>query len=95
LKTQDSDYNATIDNILKFIDETHLHMVPTKSIQVCVVNIKGILYYVDTFQNVYKTEDILEHRNNPRVIGKGIISSSSSTCPTVGVDDASETTHGN
>lgn len=30
----------------------------------------GIVYYIDKFNNVYKTEDILEGKENPRVIAK-------------------------
>ncbi len=32
--------------------------------------IKGIIYYVDKFDNVYNINDVLEKRENPRVIAK-------------------------
>jgi hypothetical protein len=39
-------------------------------IEVCAVDIKGIVYYVDNNYNVYDPEDIVTNRNNPRVIAK-------------------------
>jgi hypothetical protein len=30
----------------------------------------GIVYYVDDYQNVYRTEDILNEKSNPQVIAK-------------------------
>ena len=32
--------------------------------------INGIIYYIDEFENVYHTEDILEGKENPRIVGK-------------------------
>jgi hypothetical protein len=32
--------------------------------------ISGIVYYIDTFENVYKTEDILEGKENPQIVAK-------------------------
>jgi hypothetical protein len=34
------------------------------------VDIKGIIYFIDHLKNVYKTEDILEEKENPRIIAK-------------------------
>jgi len=30
----------------------------------------GIVYYLDKTNNVYKTEDILEGKQNPRIVAK-------------------------
>ena len=30
----------------------------------------GIVYYVDKSNNVYKTEDIIEGKQNPRIVAK-------------------------
>jgi len=38
--------------------------------EVQIQEIKGILYYIDTSNNVYKTEDILCNSKNPRIIAK-------------------------
>jgi hypothetical protein len=65
--------NAEIDKIIHYIDYTHPQSVTTKSIQVCAMDVKGILYFVDAFQNVYKTEDILNEVDNPKRIGKVIL----------------------
>ena len=41
-----------------------------KKIEVVVLEIDGILYYVDSFMNVYKPEDIMSEKQNPQIIGK-------------------------
>lgn len=40
----------------------------TKSIEVLAVNIDGITYYIDEFNHVYDTEDIMNNIQNPRII---------------------------
>lgn len=41
-----------------------------KKIDVIAKEMEGIVYYVDEFQNVYRTEDILNEKENPRVVAK-------------------------
>ena len=41
-----------------------------KQIQVCAVEISGIMYYVDGVDNVYEAEDIMQNKPNPKVIAK-------------------------
>lgn len=38
--------------------------------EVFAEEIHGIVYYIDKHQNVYKTEDILNNKQNPEIIGK-------------------------
>jgi hypothetical protein len=38
--------------------------------EVVAKDIHGIVYYVDTYNNVYKTEDILNQVKNPQIIAK-------------------------
>ena len=42
----------------------------TTKIEVSAVDIKGIVYYLDSDNNVYDTEDVISNKNNPRVIAK-------------------------
>ena len=42
-------------------------------INVFVKNIRGILYYIDSHNNVYKPEDIIEDKINPEVLCKCVI----------------------
>jgi len=37
---------------------------------VVATDVNGIVYYIDKFMNVYKTEDILSGKTNPAVIAK-------------------------
>lgn len=41
-----------------------------KQIQVFTQEINGIIYYIDNYNNVYKTEDILNNKQNPTIITK-------------------------
>jgi hypothetical protein len=45
----------------------------------------GIVYYIDTANNVYKTEDILEGKTNPRIVAKCIIVDGECTIPEFGL----------
>jgi hypothetical protein len=38
--------------------------------EVSAEDIHGIIYYIDRYNNVYNTEDILEGKENPRIIAK-------------------------
>jgi hypothetical protein len=42
-------------------------------IEVRVQDIKGIMYFIDSNDNVYQTEDVLMEKKNPVIIGKCII----------------------
>jgi len=39
-------------------------------LEVSAIDIKGIVYYLDTVGNVYDTEDIISNQKNPRIIAK-------------------------
>lgn len=41
-----------------------------KKMEVVAVDIRGIVYYLDKYGNVYNTEDILHGKENPQVIAK-------------------------
>jgi len=57
----------------------------TQRVDVFVEEIKGIVYYVDHFGNVYKTEDILEEKENPAIIAKYVITNGKYTIPEFGL----------
>ena len=45
---------------------------PINKMEVSAEDIHGIIYYIDAHNNVYHTEDILESKENPRIIAKAI-----------------------
>lgn len=45
-------------------------IVTTKKIEVNAIDIKGIVYYLDSTENVYDTEDVISNKTNPRIIAK-------------------------
>ena len=46
-----------------------VHETSTK-LEIYTQDIKGIIYYIDGFSNIYKMEDILEGSQSPKIIGK-------------------------
>ena len=54
-------------------------------IEVFAQDIKGIVYYLDKYNNVYKTEDILSGKENPEIIAKCIIQNGVYTIPDFGL----------
>jgi hypothetical protein len=59
--------------------------VCTKKIDVVATNIMGIVYYIDKFNNVYKTEDILEGKTDPGIIAKAKIIGNKVCIPELGL----------
>jgi len=51
-------------------DEIMIGSLDVQNIEVFIVNITGIVYYVDHIGNVFKTEDILENKQNPKIVAK-------------------------
>jgi len=43
-----------------------------QKVEVFAEEIMGIVYYIDKSNNVYKTEDVLEGKRNPRIVAKCI-----------------------
>lgn len=56
-----------------------------EKIEVFAEDIKGIVYYIDKFNNVYKTEDILQGKQNPQIIAKCIKQNDSFSIPEFGL----------
>jgi hypothetical protein len=56
-----------------------------QKLQVVAEEIGGIVYYVDTFNNVYKTEDVMEEKANPEIIAKYVLENGRYTIPAFGL----------
>jgi hypothetical protein len=57
----------------------------TQRLEVVAKEIKGIVYYIDKYDNVYKTEHILQGVNNPTVIAKCVRQGTQYTIPEFGL----------
>jgi hypothetical protein len=55
-------------NGLVLADDNNNHI--TQKVEVFAEDIFGIVYYIDTLGNVYKTEDVMEGKENPKIIAK-------------------------
>ena len=43
-----------------------------QTVETFAQEVKGIVYYLDTYGNVYNTEDIMSEKENPRIIAKWV-----------------------
>ena len=57
--TNDTNVNYAQKNILQ-----------TTKVEIWIQEIKGINYYIDNVNNVYRTEDIISNKQNPDIIAK-------------------------
>lgn len=56
-----------------------------KNINVVAENVQGIMYYIDSFLNVYNTEDILSDKEDPRIVAKAVKNGNIFTIPELGL----------
>ena len=68
-----------------FISETNPQPENTHKLEVIAEEIKGIVFYIDKYGNVYKTEDILGERENPQIIAKYVKTERGYTIPELGL----------
>ena len=70
-KKPDSNYCGTHDKNRPhgIITDTNLDIVLNKN-HVWIQEINGIHYYIDDYNNIYRTQDILENVENPKIIAK-------------------------
>ena len=51
---------------------SNLRIETKQTIKVFTENIHGIIYYIDEYLNVYNTEDILDEKEDPRIVAKAV-----------------------
>ena len=64
--------HGTIDNVSNNSSSTSKH------VELTAQEIKGIIYYLDDSNNVYKTEDVLQNKVNPAIIASYVRSADGS-----------------
>jgi len=57
----------------------------TQKLEVVAEEIQGIVYYIDKFNNVYKTEDIISGKENPKIIAKCVKTNHGYSIPLLGL----------
>jgi hypothetical protein len=57
----------------------------SQRIELVAKEIGGIVYYLDNFGNVYNTEDILDEKQNPRIIAKYQLANGHYSIPEFGI----------
>jgi hypothetical protein len=61
-------------------ENTFSHKVEVTAVDIC-----GIVYYVDTMNNVYNTEEIMEGKSDPSVIAKYVLENGIYSIPGFGI----------
>ena len=56
-----------------------------QKLEVVAEEVCGIVYYIDAFHNVYNTEDIMEGKQNPRIVAKYERCNGRFTIPDLGI----------
>lgn len=56
-----------------------------QKVEVFAEDINGIVYYLDKFNNVYKTEDILENKEDPLIVAQYLVVDNRYTIPELGL----------
>ena len=54
------------------VEQSDDNAVNTHKVEVWAQDIQGIMYYIDKFNNVYETSDIIKNQLNPKIIAKYI-----------------------
>ena len=67
------------------VNDNDSNIRPNQQMEVFAQEIRGIVYYLDKFGNVYKTEDVMSSTENPRIIAKYVINGNKYTIPEFGL----------
>jgi len=54
------------------LETTTENVNTNQTVEMFAQEVKGIVYYLDTYGNVYNTEDIMSEKENPRIIAKWV-----------------------
>ena len=85
-KKDDSEYCGThIKGSPHGLIDQFMEPVTTMKIEVWAQDIKGIIYYIDKFMNVYQAEDIIRNKSNPKIIAKYIKTQNEYHIPDFGI----------
>lgn len=60
-------------------------IVVTQLSNVFAEDIKGIVYYIDSSLNVFKTEDILQNKENPTIVAQAVKNGDVYSIPSLGI----------
>lgn len=86
-KSKIGEYCGTHSKVLPYgVFETKVDSNDIKqNLNVMAENIQGIMYYIDSYLNVYNTEDILDGKENPRIVAKAVKDNDVYTIPEFGL----------
>lgn len=67
------------------VQDTPSLLTQNQQMEVFAQEIKGIVYYLDKFNNVYNTEDVMTGKENPRIVAKYVLQGNTYTIPEFGL----------
>jgi len=68
-----------------YVEQNAEKQIMNEKIEVFIKDFKGIVYYIDKNENVYKTEDILDGKPNPKIIAKYVNNDGTYSIPELGL----------
>lgn len=83
--------NRESDTVSAVTTSTHggknaaLGKLKDQVVNLTVADFSGLVYYIDTYGNVYKTEDVLQNKKNPEIIAKYVINNGVYSIPEFGI----------
>ena len=75
-------YKGTPHGLVQTIEHEN---AATHKLEVFAEEVNGIVYYLDKYKNVYKTEDILVGKENPKIIAQWVKTNDIYTIPELGL----------
>lgn len=72
-------------NGLIHTSSTDTSNLSNQKFEVFAQDICGIVYYIDTHSNVYKTEDILSEKQNPTIVAQYVFENNKYSIPSLGL----------
>lgn len=75
-------YKGTPHGLVQTIENEN---AATHKLEVFAEEVNGIVYYLDKYKNVYKTEDILVGKENPKIIAQWVKTNDIYTIPELGL----------
>jgi hypothetical protein len=67
------------------IDDQEGNKEEIQKVEVWAQDIMGIIYYIDSSENVYQAEDIISNKQNPKVIAKYVKTTTGFSIPEFGI----------
>lgn len=84
-ENEENSVSADTDGICQPVNKPVVNKQKNHKLEVFAAEVMGLVYYFDKHGNVYKTEDIMQNKENPSIIAKYVEMNGSYTIPELGL----------